>query len=64
MKNLKNLGKALSQAEQKEINGGKKLMECSSDSDCGTNAGCSSNTTGTFETKVICYQSACLLVAC
>ena len=29
MKNLKNLGQALSKAEQKEVNGGKRQVPCS-----------------------------------
>ena len=60
MKNLKNLGKALTKAEQKEVNGGKRLMECSSDDECGTNNTCSESSF----TKAICYQSACMLVLC
>ncbi len=60
MKNLKNLGQALSKAEQKTINGGKRLFQCGSDEECGTYSECSS----TLNTKVICYQNACILVAC
>ena len=38
MKNLKNLGKALSKAEQKTINGGKR--NCSSHAECGPTRCC------------------------
>ncbi|WP_289042926.1 hypothetical protein [uncultured Olleya sp.] len=44
MKNLKNLGQALSKAEQQTINGGKK--DCSSHDECGSGNCCS---------KGICY---------
>ena len=49
MKNLKNLGKSISRAEQKEINGGfgrrrgcqAQLIQCESDFDCPScSAGC------------------------
>lgn len=44
MKNLKNLGKTLTKAEQKEVNGGLDIYRhCTRDSECDTYEKCASN---------------------
>ena len=52
MKNLKNLGKALTNAEQKTINGGKTQINCQEHS-----LWCSGSHQGDFDAYIECYES-------